>query len=245
MISQGERSVVVTQSHGRIGGAHGAAQTDAARCCCQQAACKCQCVAGSITQLQPCGVQELRCASDDGVGAQELQHIGLCKSRQCKCAEVASKANHLTIAGIGQHHAGASGHRAAERGAIAVGQGQAAQGHAVANPAHDQHCACCTRIERDSLQVVACTVQGLGKRDVGTCGQCTVVGGVKRRVGGDHRIVCDVNRIWAAGAHRATAESTATCGIGFKVSWCVCETNRACVGGGTAVVHQHTAGGIE
>ncbi len=133
----------------------------------------------------------------------------MCKGRQCRCAEVARKANHLAIAGIGQHHAGACGHRAAERGAVAIDQSQGAQRHAVANRARDQHRACCTRIERDRLQPIACAVQGLGKRDVGASGQCTVVGGVKGGVGRDHRIISNVDRVGAAGAHRATTESAA------------------------------------
>ena len=129
---------------------------------------------------------------------------------------------------------------------MAVHQGQGTQGLQVAHRARDQHRSGRACIERDRLAVVAAAVQGFGKRDVGPCGQSAIVGGVKRGAAcGDRRIISNVNRVRAAGAHSATAERAAASGIGLKVSRCVREANRACVGGGTAVVHQHTAGGIQ
>ena len=64
-------------------------------------------------------------------------------------------------------------------------------------------------------------------------------------MGRDHCIISNVDGVGAAGAHRTATEGAATCCIGLKVRWCVCEANRTAIGGSTAVIQQHTAAGVE
>ena len=127
---------------------------------------------------------------------------------------------------------------------MAVGQGERAQSVDVTYLPCHQHLAMGTRVQGYRLRVVGQAIQGLAKCDVGACSQRAVVGGVKRRADGYHRIVCDDDRVRAAGTHRATAERAGTSCIGFKVSGCSHQANRAGERGVATVSHHHTAGAV-
>ena len=124
-------------------------------------------------------------------------------------------------------------------------QGQGAQRCGVTHCPADQHHTVGASIDAHALCVVGRAVQSFSEGDVRPRCQAAVVGGVKRGVGCDHRIVCDIDGIGAAGAHQAATKSAAAGCIGLKVGRCCKRAYGTAVCGVRAVVHQHPAGAIE
>ena len=120
------------------------------------------------------------------------------------------------------------------------------QGTVVANGPCDQHGAAGACIQRHRLRVVNATVQCFGEGDVGTRGQSTVVGGVKRGAGRcDHSIIGNHHRVGAAGSHQATPEGATAHRIGFKVRWGSDATDSTAIHGVTTVVHEQSRCAIQ